>query len=204
MSALAFQAILCDLGGVVVDVESDRLVHQVAQSLGRGFDEVQREIYHEELLLPFELGQITPEAYFEGLKTRLQASWTYEQFVEFWSGIFTENRDVTQLLPRLRTRHRLVALTNTNVLHLVHLQRHMPCLSVLDDWIASCDVGLRKPDAEMYAFALERLGLPASAVVYIDDRPEMVEAGRQAGLTAIRCENGRQLEEALRRAGVEF
>ena len=193
--------ILFDLGGVVVDVESDRLVHEVAQLLGRSFEEVQAEIYHEELLLPFELGRIGAVAYYEGLKRRLGLPWTFERFVAAWNGIFTENRDVTRAIERLRARCMLMALSNTNELHLRHIKASFPSLSVFRDWIASCEVGLRKPDPQIYRVALDRAGVEPEAAVYVDDRPELVEAGRRVGLKAIRFENGRQLAQELRASG---
>ena len=198
---MLYQLVLFDLGWVVVEVESDRLVHQVAQLLGRPFEEVQQAIYHEELLLPFELGRISATAYYEGLKKRLTLRWTYEQFVRNWNGIFTENTDVTALMQQLRKRHRLMALTNTNALHLDHIKASFPSLAVLEDWVASCDVGLRKPDPQFYFLALERARVRPSEAVYVDDRPELVEAGRAIGLTAVRFENGRQLEQDLQAIG---
>ena len=198
---MLYQLVLFDLGGVVVEVESDRLVHQVAQLLGRPFEEVQQAIYHEELLLPFELGRISATAYYEGLKKRLKLRWTYGQFVRAWTGIFTENTDVTILMQRLRKRHRLMALTNTNALHLDHIKASFPSLAVLEDWVASCDVGLRKPDPQFYFLALERARVRPSEAVYVDDRPELVEAGRAIGLTAVHFENGRQLEQDLQAIG---
>ena len=202
--AMMYELVIFDLGGVVVEVESDRLVHQVSQLLGRSFEEIQQAIYHEDLLLPFELGRISAQAYYDGLKRTLRLSWTYEQFVRAWNGIFTENRDVTRIMHRLHTRHQLIALTNTNELHLSHIQATVPSLSVLSHWVASCDVGLRKPDPQFYRLALERVGVRAQAAVYIDDRPELVEAGRGVGLTAIHFENSRQLEQDLQAIGLNL
>ena len=201
---MVYGLVIFDVGGVMVDVESDRLVHQVAQLLGRPFEEVQQAIYHEKLLLPFELGRISPPAYYEGLKKRLKLRWTYERFVRAWNDIFRENADVTEILQRLRKRHRLIALTNTNLLHLDYIKASFPALSVLEDWVASCDVGLRKPDPEFYRLALARSGVRASQAVYVDDRPELVEAGRGVGLTAIRFENSRQLEQDLQTVGLNL
>ena len=196
--------VLFDLGGVVVEVESDRLVLQVAQLLGRPFDEVQAAVYHDELLLPFELGRIRAQAYYEGLKAKLKIPWTYEQFVRAWNGIFRENKDVTFIMERLRRRHTLMALTNTNELHLGFIQKTVTSLGMLTDWIASCDVGLRKPDPRIYLLALERANAKPSEAVYVDDRPEMVEAGRGVGLHAIRFENSRQLEQDLQAIGLNL
>ena len=191
------EVVLFDLGGVVVDVESDRLVHQMAQLLGRSFEEVQEVVYHRELLVPLELGRISPEAYYHGLSERLQLPWTYDQFVRSWNDMISEKTQVTGILRRLHRRHKLMALTNTNVLHLAHIKTRYPSLSVFDDWVASCEVGLRKPDAQMYRLAVDRAGVRPDAAVYVEDRPELIEAGRAVGLTAIRFENPEQLEAEL-------
>jgi len=199
---MLYPLVIFDVGGVALEVESDRLIHQVSQLIGRSFEDVQKAIYHEELLLPFELGRISATAYHEGLKKRLKLRWTYEQFVRAWNGIFRENADVTQIMQRLAPRHRLVALTNTNTLHLDYVKTAFPSLAVLDDWVASCEVGLRKPDPGFYQLALERSRVQASQAVYIDDRPELVDAGRGVGLTAIWFENGQQLEQDLQSIGL--
>ena len=198
---MTFPVILSDLGGVVVEFNADQLVHQMAQLLGRSFDDVQAAVYGKDLLLPFELGQIGPKAYYEGLKKKLKLPWTYEQFVRAWNNIFIENQDVIQIMVRLRKRHRLFALSNTNALHIEYIKRSFPALGFFEGWVASCDVGFRKPDPHIYALALERAGVKPSQAVYIDDRPELVEAGKSVGLTAIRFESSGQLAEDLRDAG---
>jgi len=199
-----YDLVMCDIGGVAVDFDADRLVHQTSQLLGRSFEEVQRAVYHDELLLPFELGRITPAAYYEGLRERLKLPWTYEQFVRAWNDIFTENRDVTQIMARLRNRHALTALSNTNMLHYRHLRETIPSLSVFSDWVVSCEVGLRKPDPKIYFLALERAKVLPRAAVYIDDRPELVEVARSLGLTGIRFEHSRQLEQDLQAIGLNL
>jgi len=199
---MTYDLILSDLGGVVVEMETDRLMHQVSQLVNRPFDEVQAAVYDKTLLLPFELGKITAKTYYQELQKRLKLPWAYEQFVVFWSSIFTENREVTTVLGRLSKRHTLMALTNTNELHLDYIKRSIPSLAFFRDWIASCDVGCRKPEPEIYQLALKRAGVRAERAVYIDDRPEMVEAGRQAGLKAIRFEDSRQLERELDALGL--
>jgi len=196
--------VIFDLGGVVVEVESDRLVHQIAQLLGRTFEEVQAHVYHPELLLPLELGRIKPQAYYEGLKRQLGLSWTYEQFIRAWNGMLSENRDVIWILQRLSTRHKLLALSNTNILHIEHIKGAIPSLTLFNYWVMSYEVGLRKPDPEIYRLALQRAGVKPEAAVYIDDRPELVEAGRSAGLTAIRFQNSRQLEQDLQAVGLNL
>src|SRR6185295_14135585 len=123
------QFVLCDLGGVVVEVESDRLVHQAAQLTGKTFEEVQKAVYQDDLLLPFELGRIGPQEYYKRLQAALKLRWNYEQFTRAWIEIFRENTETTAILQRLKKHHRMFALTNTNVLHLDYIKRNVPSLS---------------------------------------------------------------------------
>ena len=199
-----YPLVIFDMGGVLVDLESDRLVHQVAQLLNRSFDEVQAIIYHDELLLPFELGRINAATYYAGLKEQLRLPWGFEQFVQAWNGICQENKGTTEILQRLRARHKLMVLSNTNELHLHHVRSTIPSLSIIEEWVASCDVGLRKPDPEFYFFALRRAGVLPRQAIYIDDRPEMVDAGRSIGLKGIRFENSRQLDQDLQSIGLNL
>ena len=201
---MAYELVLFDLGGVAVDFEADRLVHQVSQLIGRNFEEVQAAVYDPQLLGPLERGQVRPEAYYDGLKAKLELPWTYEQFARAWNDILRENPDVTGFMPRLRKRHKLMALTNTNALHLAYMKATMPSLALLDDWIASCEVGHCKPDPRIYQVALDRAGVSPRQAVYIDDRPELVQAGRGLGLTAIHFESSHQLAEELRAIGLNI
>lgn len=201
---MAFRLILSDLGGVVVECETDRIMHHVAQLIGRSFDEVQEAVYDRELLFAFELGKLNAQGYYEGLRGKLTLPWTYEQFVRSWNDMIREKPEVTRLLPALRKTCRLMALTNTNELHLNYIKTGVRSLAVFDDWIASCDVGVRKPDPAIYQLALHRADVPARDTVYIDDRPELVEAGRAMGLTAIRFESAEQLAGELRRLGLNL
>ena len=198
---MAYELVIFDLGGVAVESESDRLIHQVAQVLGRSFDDIQRTVYDDGLLLPLELGHIKPEAYYEGLKRKLKLPWTFEQFARAWNDILREKPEVARIMARLHKRHKLMALTNTNQLHIEYV-RGFSSLALFDYWVASCEVGLRKPDPQIYLLALSRAGVRPQAAVYIDDRPEFVAAGRGAGLTAIRFQSGQQLEEELRAVGL--
>jgi FMN phosphatase YigB (HAD superfamily) len=52
--------------------------------------------------------------------------------------------------------------------------------------LASCHLGARKPEPAFFAALLATLDLPASTVLFVDDREENVVAARTAGLAAHR------------------
>lgn len=77
-----------------------------------------------------------------------------------------------------------------------------PLLHLFDDVVISAEVGIRKPEAEIYALALERLHLPGESVLFIDDFTHNVAAAREAGLQAHRFLGPARLRRVLQRHGL--
>lgn len=57
--------------------------------------------------------------------------------------------------------------------------------ALLDPVVISGEVGLRKPDAAIYELALDRVGVPADRVLFIDDAEPNVLGARASGLQAL-------------------
>lgn len=56
---------------------------------------------------------------------------------------------------------------------------------MFDDLVISGEVGLRKPEPEIYLLAADRIGLKPAECVFVDDLELNVEAARTLGMTAI-------------------
>ncbi|NIK62049.1 HAD family hydrolase [Kribbella shirazensis] len=56
---------------------------------------------------------------------------------------------------------------------------------MFDDIVISGEVGLRKPDAEIFRLAADRLGLEPAECVFVDDLQLNVDGARAVGMTAI-------------------
>jgi epoxide hydrolase-like predicted phosphatase len=72
---------------------------------------------------------------------------------------------------------------------------------MFDDIVISGEVGLRKPEPQIFRLAAERVGLEPAECVFIDDLDLNVEAARALGMTAILHtsydETRRELESLL-------
>jgi putative hydrolase of the HAD superfamily len=85
-----------------------------------------------------------------------------------------------------RDRGLRFALCTNNVREWEPLWRAMlPFDDVFEVVVDSAFVGTRKPEPEIYALTLDRLGLPAAACVFVDDLERNVEAARDAGMEGI-------------------
>jgi putative hydrolase of the HAD superfamily len=86
----------------------------------------------------------------------------------------------------LRDRGVRLALLTNNVREWEPLWRpKLPVDDVFELVVDSAFVGMRKPEPEIYALTLERLGVPAEACVFVDDLEINVDAARSAGMQGI-------------------
>ena len=97
------------------------------------------------------------------------------------------NHELFDHYRELRREHGLrFALCTNNVREWEPLWRpKLPIDELFEVVVDSAFVGTRKPEAEIYAITLERLGLPASACAFVDDLEVNVEAAREAGMHGI-------------------
>jgi len=68
---------------------------------------------------------------------------------------------------------------------------------MFDAVVISGEVGMRKPEPEIFELALVRIGLPAAECVFVDDMAHNVVAARQAGLSGIVHQSFEQTAEEL-------
>lgn len=72
-------------------------------------------------------------------------------------------------------------------------------LQMFDATVISGDVGLHKPQAEIYELGAERLGVPAAACVFVDDLRENVAGAEAVGMAAILHRDSEATVAELRR-----
>jgi putative hydrolase of the HAD superfamily len=62
--------------------------------------------------------------------------------------------------------------------------------ALADALILSCEVGAEKPQAAIYQQALDRLGVPAEAALFIDDNAAFCAGAGELGISALRIVRG--------------
>ena len=99
-----------------------------------------------------------------------------------------------------RSGHRMAMLTN-NVQEWEPLWRTMlPVDEIFELVIDSGWVGYRKPERQIYEITLERLGLPATACLFVDDLEVNIEAARELGMRAVHFRDNEQATSEIRAA----
>ncbi|HQY90379.1 HAD family phosphatase [Caldilinea sp.] len=176
------QAILFDIGNVLVWYHHSRTLEAVA--LLYGVDPARVSALYAKISQAFGLGEITPEQVRALLNEQFDADVSLEQFEQAFSAGITRNEDALSYAAGLQVDGELLigAISNTNASHVAWLDVHIPELKQFELVIMSNEVGLLKPNPDIFELALELLNLSAGQVLYIDDSAENVATAHQLGM----------------------
>ncbi len=190
------QAVISDFGGV--------LTSPLLQAFNRVQDDIDvpveaygaamaHSVEHdgEHPLYVLERGEITEAEFLarvaRGLEVVLGRHVELHGFGARLMEALEPNRELFDYYSGLRRERGLrFALLTNNVREWESAWRAMlPIDDLFEVVVDSAFVGMRKPEPEIYALTLERLGLPAAACVFVDDIELNVVAARDAGMRGI-------------------
>ena len=114
LSPGAADALLFDIGRVVIDIDFSKAIICWAGHAGCEPDDIVRRFVRTETYRHHEIGKISDAAYFQSLRTSLGIDLTDAQFLEGWNAIFAgEMPGIAALLERAAKRLPLYAISNT-------------------------------------------------------------------------------------------
>jgi putative hydrolase of the HAD superfamily len=105
---------------------------------------------------------------------------------------------------RLRPPYKVSVLSNADASLRARLEEDMRIKHLFDDIVCSAEVGMAKPEPEIFRLAAERLGVAPAECVFVDDWDQNIAAAQAVGMTAIcyRIDKGDDLAALLAGAGV--
>lgn len=177
--------VLFDIGNVLVHYDHQRTMAALADLYHA--DPIQLSIFYSQIGRQFGIGEITPTQVVDMLNSHYNTTCSLEEFAEaFCAGLMRDDAALAYAVA-LQVEGELAvgAISNTNAVHVAWLDAHAPELNEFELVIMSNEVGLRKPDPEIYELAMEILDASPAQILYVDDRAENVEAARQLGTNAI-------------------
>jgi putative hydrolase of the HAD superfamily len=190
------QAVISDFGGVLTtplldafgrvqdDLDVPLEAYGAAMAHSRSRDGVHP-------LFALERGEITEREFLARLERGLAAGLGRDVSLHGFGARLMDalhpNQELFDRYAALRRERGLrFALCTNNVREWEPLWRpKLPIDDLFDVVVDSAFVGTRKPEPEIYAITLERLGLPAEACAFVDDLDVNVEAARSAGMQGV-------------------
>lgn len=201
---MALTAVVCDLGGVVLRIDVDRIRASWARRSRLPVSEVMAA-YPDEVHDALERDEVSEQHYLEHVRQQLALDGSDEELADDFNQLFLGVEDeVLGLLEQARARGlTVVALSNTNrIHHRVWSRRFAAELAVFDAIHCSHELRARKPEPAAYLQVLEAHGLEAHQACFIDDVPAYVGVAQDLGLHGLRYTDPASLARQLSEAGV--
>lgn len=197
------KVIYLDLGKVIVNFDYGVAIREIMKVTPRPLPEVMSVLNDQTLLVDYETGKVSTLDFYQTISDRLNLDLPLEEFRQLWGNMFLPEPLLSEeFLKALKSRYRLILLSNTNEIHFEFVQQKYPILSHIEEHLLSYRVGSMKPEREIYQKAIEKAGVAPQEIFFTDDRIENVEAAQQEGIQAVQFYSEGQLRNEMKCRGI--
>ncbi len=196
------RAFFFDLGNVLVLFDHMASARRIAAGTKADPEALFRFFFESPLMVEHDTGRISTPQFHRALQEQLGLTAGYEEFLQVWNDIFTENREMTELVRRLMRRYPCYLVSNTNRPHFEAIREQFPVIGEFAGWALSYEVGALKPDPAIYRRGLELAGAEPGEVFYVDDRQDLIDAAGAMGFQAHRYVGVEPLTQELQARGL--
>ncbi|AGG65599.1 HAD family hydrolase [Corynebacterium callunae] len=192
---------LFDFYGVLLKQDAPGQLKRVFRAVGEPEKETKLQEIYEELRPDLDAGRVSEINYWNQIKLRAQLEFLdpQEAISADYAGLEEADPEMVNFALSLKQAGHHIGVLSNIPKGLAQIVKHhnQSWLDQLDALVFSCDIGAAKPELPAFHAAQEALGVPASEIVFIDDRLENVEAAREAGMQAFVFTSLAQLKKDL-------
>jgi HAD superfamily hydrolase (TIGR01509 family) len=184
--ATAITCLFLDIGGVLLTNGWD---HHARSRAATNFklQLAEMENRHHLTFDTYEEGKLTLEEYLGRVVFYQKRPFTRAQFRKFMFAQSKPYPQMVELVRQLKKRYGLKIVVVSNEARELnsHRIRKFKIDGFVDFFISSCFVHLRKPDADIFRFALDIAHTPVRQVVYIENTRMFVQIAEGLGIRSI-------------------
>ena len=140
-----------------------------------------------QLIHRMDCGEMDTPTFFNVLRQQCGTQATDEQLAQAMNSVIRLRKNRLEWLLALRKQYRVFLLSNLSDLHWQETRRQASKFGIrledcFDEVFLSYRLHLAKPDARIFEHLIRATGILPAETLYIDDLPDNIEAGNQAGL----------------------
>ena len=183
--------IIFDLGNVLIPLKTEQATKAFLDLMPEGkTGEDIKNIKSSKCFFDYETGRISTDEFLNELLPFFKPEVKKEEIANAWKTIIGEFPVVhVEMLQRLRQKYRIFLLSNTNEIHASKFEKEVPRVDHLKNLFErlyySHQMGLRKPQSEIYNKVLAANNLIPSETLFADDLPENIETAKKLGIQTL-------------------
>ena len=194
--------IIFDLGDVIININPHNATSAFQLLLGNNFDAFEKKLSDNKLLEKYETANISTDQFISFFKG-FQPSLTENEIINAWDSMLLDiPKERLNLIHQLAKKYRVFLLSNTNEIHLKHINDYLfnefgiNDISILfEKAYYSHQMGLRKPNPKIFETILADKNLIAEETLFIDDSEEHIITAKQLHLNTHHLTKGETITD---------
>lgn len=181
--------IIFDWGGVITNIDYHITIDNFAKIGMPGFKEYYSQSTANNLFRQFEKGMIPAEEIRKNLRKDYHVDASDEEIDNAWCSMLLDTpEERLEVLKKLKKNYRLFLLSNTNIIHveyynsLIYEKYTLRFPELFDHVFYSHEIGMRKPDREIFEYVLKYNKLQKANTLFVDDLEINIRAAKQIGM----------------------
>ena len=182
------RALILDFGGVISLPQNSKKLYNILQTSNLEHNDFMKVYLNQRA--NYDNGQITGKQYwlnilqYYGFESKIpKIPNLIKEDIASWTVI---NDSMIQFISEIRGKFfKLAIISNMNNDVLEYLRVNFRWFELFDELIFSCEVGINKPNREIYKICLRELNLSACDCLFVDDSLENVRAAKELDMHAI-------------------
>lgn len=175
--------IIFDFGDVFINLDKKATLDGLKKF---GLSDWNEDLNH--LNLSFEKGQIAREDFLLGIQKHIPNA-SIEEITTAWNAVLLDfPLKRLEFLQKLSKKYKLFLLSNTDSIHIETFEQengtsfYSDFYQCFEKVYFSFEMGMRKPDVEIYNFVLSQHNLIAKHTLFVDDKKENTDAAQSLGI----------------------
>ena len=198
----AIKNIIFDLGNVLLNIDYNK-TKEAFQNLGfTDFEKMYSLSKANNFFDDLETGHITEQAFYEYMINASEGKTSKDEVKDAWNAMLLDFRDESMSFLNELCQHKTIfLLSNTNTIHKqafeesLKMQTGAPSLdSFFSKAYYSCNVGMRKPNDDIFRFVLQDAGIAPAETLFIDDLHGNIETANKLGIKTHQLVPGERIE----------
>ena len=201
MKKTDFDAVILDLGGVILNIDYNLTVQAFKQLGFTNFEAQYSKLQQSGLFDLLETGQVSEEEFVSSIQESILHA-THQEIIDAWNALlldFPKGRINT--VRRIAEAFPTYLLSNTNSIHYKAFNRTLKkqtdvedIKDLFDKAYLSHEIKLRKPNKEAFQIILDEHNLDPKRTLFVDDSPQHIEGALKIGIKAYHMKDDDSLE----------
>jgi len=181
--------IILDLGGVILNLNQNLTIEQF-KSLG--VSSLNLHANHT-VFAEFEIGKISSKEFVNTIRASTAKPITDAEIINAWNAMLLDlPQKRIEYIKKLREKYTVLLLSNTNSIHIDAFNKYFETTfnnlnwyDLFDKVYYSYEIGMRKPNTDIYSYVLNQHQLQPKQTLFVDDNEQNLLGASQVGINTL-------------------